>query len=47
MTAAGLATGIIIRERAEIIRQVDYVFFNKRESKMGSLVPKAVNSVIS
>ncbi|MCJ7809931.1 MAG: C-GCAxxG-C-C family protein, partial [Desulfobulbaceae bacterium] len=44
--AAGLATGIILRERPEIIRQVDYVFFNKRESKMGSLVRKAVNSVI-
>ena len=45
-SAAGLATGIILRERPGIIRQVDYVFFNKRESKMGSLVRKAVNSVI-
>ena len=45
-TAAALATQIILRERPEIIRQVDYAFLNKRESKMGSLVRKTVNSVI-
>ena len=44
--AAGLATAIILRERPEIIRQVDFAFLNKRESKMSSLVRKAVNSVI-
>ncbi len=45
-TAAGLATKIILRERPEIITQIDYAFLNKRESKVGSLVRKTVNSVI-
>ena len=44
--AAELATAIILRERPEIIHRVDSAFLNKRESKMGSLVRKAVNSVM-
>lgn len=44
--AAGLAAEIILRERPRIIKQVDYAFLKKRESKMISLVRKAVNSVI-
>ena len=44
--AAGFAATIILRECPEIIGQVDIPFLNKKESKMGSLVRKAVNSVI-
>ncbi|MBW2709531.1 MAG: C_GCAxxG_C_C family protein [Deltaproteobacteria bacterium] len=44
--AAAFATEIVLRERPRIIRQVDYAFLNKRESKMGSLVRKAVNFMI-